>query len=118
MASLRFVYFCVSFSNRVVFPQPAGHKSGKVRKSGKSRSRSRGASSSPSRKGGKKGGKKSRSPSPLKTKRDVDLLSPDAMVNGYYIAHNAPQFLGFRGFGWEAGGKKGKKKKGKGKKKK
>ena len=115
MASLRFVYFCVSFSNRVV---SAGHKSGKVRKSGKSRSRSRGASSSPSRKGGKKGGKKSRSPSPLKTKRDVDLLSPDAMVNGYYIAHNAPQFLGFRGFGWEAGGKKGKKKKGKGKKKK
>ena len=101
MASLRFVYFCVSFSNRVVFPQPAGHKSGKVRKSGKSRSRSRGASSSPSRKGGKKGGKKSRSPSPLKTKRDVDLLSPDAMVNGYYIAHNAPQFLGFGN--WKSG---------------
>lgn len=103
---------------RVFFLQPTGHKSGKVRKSGKSRSRSRGSSRSPSRKGGKKSGKKSRSPSPSKTKRDVDLLSPDAMVNGYYISHNAPQFLGFRGFGWDSGGTKGKKKKGKGKKKK
>ena len=100
------------------FPQPDGHKSGKVRKSGKSRSRSRGSSRSPSRKGGKKSGKKSRSPSPSKTKRDVDLLSPDAMVNGYYIAHNAPQFLGYRGFGWDTGAKGKKKKKGKGKKKK
>lgn len=44
-------------------------------------------------------------------------MSPDAMVNGYYIAHNVPQFLDFRGFGWE-GASKGKKKKGKGKKKK
>lgn len=97
---------------------PAGHKSGKARKSGKSRSRSRGSSRSPSRKGGKKSGKKSRSPSPSKTKRDVDLLSPDAMSNGYYISHNVPQFLEFRGFGWDSGAKGKKKKKGKGKKKK
>ena len=89
-----------------------------MRKSGKSRSRSRGSSRSPSRKGGKKSGKKSRSPSPTKTKRDVDLLSPDAMSNGYYISHNAPQFLQFRGFGWDTGEKGKKKKKGKGKKKK
>lgn len=40
------------------------------------------------------------------------------MVNGYYIAHNAPQFLGYRGFGWDTGAKGKKKKKGKGKKKK
>lgn len=119
MASLPFVYFnkfVLLYTSR--FPQPAGHKSGKVRKSGKSRSRSRGSSRSPSRKGGKKSGKKSRSPSPSKTKKDVDLLSPDAMVNGYYIAHNAPQFLGYRGFGWDTGAKGKKKKKGKGKKKK
>ena len=123
MACLPFVYFSYSRRNKLCirfdFSQPDGHKSGKVRKSGKSRSRSRGGSSrSPSRKGGKKSGKKSRSPSPSKTKRDVDLLSPDAMVNGYYIAHNAPQFLGYRGFGWDTGAKGKKKKKGKGKKKK
>lgn len=40
------------------------------------------------------------------------------MVNGYYIAHNAPQFLGYRGFGYDTGAKGKKKKKGKGKKKK
>lgn len=122
MAYLPFVYFFYSLRNKLCilfgFSQPAGHKSGKVRKSGKSRSRSRGSSRSPSRKGGKKGGKKSRSPSPSKTKKDVDLLSPDAMVNGYYIAHNAPQFLGYRGFGWDTEAKGKKKKKGKGKKKK
>lgn len=97
---------------------PGGYKSGKVRQSTSSRSRSRGNSRSPSRKGSKKSGKKSRSPSPTKTKKDVDLLSPDAMSNGYYIAHNASQFLQFRGFGWDSGTKGKKKKKGKGKKKK
>lgn len=46
-------------------------------------------------------------------------MSPDAMVNGYYISHNATQFLEYRGYGWEnGGGGKKKKKKGKGKKKK
>lgn len=117
-----FTFRCCVVTTRVwcfSLSQPAGHKSGKVRKSGKSRSRSRGSSRSPSRKGGKKSGKKSRSPSPTKTKREVDLLSPDAMSNGYYISHNVPQFLEFRGFGWDTGGAKGKKKKkGKGKKKK
>lgn len=117
-----FTFRCCVVTTRVWcfwLSQPAGHKSGKVRKSGKSRSRSRGSSRSPSRKGGKKSGKKSRSPSPTKTKGEVDLLSPDAMSNGYYISHNVPQFLEFRGFGWDTGGAKGKKKKkGKGKKKK
>lgn len=102
----------------MIFFKPGGYKSGKVRQSTSSRSRSRGNSRSPSRKGSKKSGKKSRSPSPTKTKKDVDLLSPDAMSNGYYIAHNAPQFLQFRGFGWDSGTKGKKKKKGKGKKKK
>ncbi|KAK3755024.1 hypothetical protein QZH41_011060 [Actinostola sp. cb2023] len=88
----------------------------KTKKSAKGRSRSS-SHNSPSRKG-KKSGKKSRSPSPsAKSKKPVDLLSPDAMVNGYYISHNAEQFLGFRGFGYEGDSGK-KKKKGKGKKKK
>ena len=40
------------------------------------------------------------------------------MENAYYIAHNAPQFLAFRGFSWEGAGTKSKKKgKKKGKKK-
>jgi hypothetical protein len=40
------------------------------------------------------------------------------MENAYYIAHNAPQFLTFRGFSWEGAGTKSKKKgKKKGKKK-
>lgn len=94
---------------------PTHFQPGKPKKSAKGRSRS--SSKSPSRKG-KKSGKKSRSPSPsAKSKTPVDLLSPDAMVNGYYISHNAEQFLNFRGFGYESGGKGKKKKKG-GKKKK
>lgn len=41
------------------------------------------------------------------------------MENLYYIAHDAPQALDMRGFGWAAeGGKKGGKKGKKGKKKK
>lgn len=88
------------------------------KKSAKS-GRSRSSSKSPSRKKtGKKSGKKSRSPSPsVKGKKPPDLLSPDAMVNGYYISHNVTQFLEYRGFGWANEGA-GKKKKGKGKKKK
>ncbi len=45
-------------------------------------------------------------------------MSKAAMENAYYISHNAPQFLTFRGFSWEGGGTKSKKKgKKKGKKK-
>lgn len=45
-------------------------------------------------------------------------MSPAAIVNLYYIAHDAPDALDKRGFGWpDAGKKKGKKGKGKKKKK-
>ncbi|XP_062862564.1 small lysine-rich protein 1 [Trichomycterus rosablanca] len=45
-------------------------------------------------------------------KPEVDILSPAAMENAYYISHNAVDFLEFRGFSWpEATKKKGKKKK-------
>uniref|UniRef100_A0A8C1EB89 Small lysine rich protein 1 n=2 Tax=Cyprinus carpio TaxID=7962 RepID=A0A8C1EB89_CYPCA len=51
------------------------------------------------------------------TKTDVDILSPAAMENVYYISHNAVDCLEFRGFGWTGAtkkkGKKGKKQKSK-----
>jgi len=47
----------------------------------------------------------------------VDILSPAAMENIYYISHNAVDCLEFRGFGWPGAtkkkGKKGKKQKSK-----
>ncbi|CAH8518605.1 unnamed protein product [Heterobilharzia americana] len=46
-----------------------------------------------------------------KPKRQIDILSKDAMENLYYIAHNAPSSLIYRGFRWS--GAKPKKKKGK-----
>ncbi|KAM4677642.1 small lysine-rich protein 1 isoform 2-T2 [Discoglossus pictus] len=53
--------------------------------------------------------KKSKVPAP-----EVDILSPAAMLNAYYISHNAVDCLGFRGFSWpgepKKKGKKGKKK--------
>ncbi|XP_060101964.1 small lysine-rich protein 1, partial [Heteronotia binoei] len=45
---------------------------------------------------------------------EVDILSPAAMLNAYYIAHNAAACLEFRGFPWSGSLKK----KGKGKKRK
>ncbi|XP_074757748.1 small lysine-rich protein 1 isoform X1 [Athene noctua] len=48
-----------------------------------------------------------------KVVKEVDLLSPAAMLNAYYICHNAPAFLEFRGFPWPGSPrKKGKKRKG------
>ncbi|CAF0851944.1 unnamed protein product [Rotaria sp. Silwood1] len=41
---------------------------------------------------------------------DVDVLSPAAIINAYYICHNVAECLEARGFPWE-GAKKGKKKK-------
>ncbi|XP_026545009.1 small lysine-rich protein 1 [Notechis scutatus] len=58
-------------------------------------------------KGKGKGGKKSK-----KAVVEVDILSPAAMLNLYYIAHNAAACLEFRGFPWPGSlKKKGKKKK-------
>ncbi|XP_041444381.1 small lysine-rich protein 1-like [Xenopus laevis] len=56
---------------------------------------------------GKKKSKKSKKPKAPKP--EVDILSPAAMLNAYYISHNAVDCLGFRGFTWpEAPKKKGK----------
>lgn len=45
----------------------------------------------------------------------LDVFSPVAMLNAYYICHNAADFLELRGFPWPGSpkrkGKKGKKKK-------
>lgn len=40
------------------------------------------------------------------TTTEVDILSPAAMENIYYIAHNAADCLEFRGFGWPNSKKK------------
>ncbi|XP_063164163.1 small lysine-rich protein 1 [Candoia aspera] len=57
-------------------------------------------------KGKGKSGKKSK-----KAAVEVDILSPTAMLNLYYIAHNAAACLEFRGFPWPGSlKKKGKKK--------
>ncbi|XP_042323266.1 small lysine-rich protein 1 [Sceloporus undulatus] len=56
---------------------------------------------------GKGKGKKSK-----KAAGEVDILSPAAMLNLYYIAHNAAACLEFRGFPWPGSlKKKGKKRK-------
>ncbi|XP_053364499.1 small lysine-rich protein 1 [Clarias gariepinus] len=74
-------------------------------------------SKSHSAKSGKKSVKKrpskKRSASTTCTKSPVDILSPAARENVYYIAHNAVDCLDFRGFGWSEVTKK----KGKGRKK-
>ncbi|XDA75883.1 hypothetical protein R6Z07F_006049 [Ovis aries] len=61
-----------------------------------------------------KGKKKSRGkPRGKKQKKpEVDILSPAAMLNLYYIAHNVADCLQLRGFRWPGAAKA---KKGKGK---
>ncbi|XP_060699102.1 small lysine-rich protein 1 [Hemiscyllium ocellatum] len=39
-------------------------------------------------------------------KEKVDIMSPAAMYNLYYISHNAPDSLIFRGFSWSGGQRK------------
>ncbi len=41
---------------------------------------------------------------------EIDVLSPAAIINAYYICHNVSDCLNARGFKWE-GAKKSKKKK-------
>lgn len=97
--------------------QPKKKKGSKSAKAGKAK------------KGGKKSGKgKKRGKSApaagggegTAEKGPVDILSPVAMENLYYVVHNGVQALEMRGFGWGSGGGGGggKKKKGKKKKKK
>ncbi|XP_072774339.1 small lysine-rich protein 1 [Taeniopygia guttata] len=60
-------------------------------------------------KGGKDKNSKKGAP---KVVKQVDLFSPAAMLNAYYISHNAAAFLEFRGHPWPGSlKKKGKKKK-------
>lgn len=79
--------------------------------------KSRSQSAKPATKSKKKRSSKKRSVSAKSTKTDVDILSPAAMENIYYISHNAVDCLEFRGFGWPGAtkkkGKKGKKQKSK-----
>ena len=79
--------------------------------------KSRSNSSRPAKKTAKQKPAKKRSSSARTPQAEVDILSPAAMENLYYISHNAVDCLEFRGFGWQ-NSKKKKKKKGKGRKKK
>ncbi|KFP45622.1 Small lysine-rich protein 1, partial [Chlamydotis macqueenii] len=66
-----------------------------------------GESSKPKGRKGKSSKKKAKT-----VVKEVDILSPPAMLNAYYICHNAPAFLELRGFPWPGSpkkkGKKGK----------
>ncbi|KAJ8262253.1 hypothetical protein GJAV_G00164330 [Gymnothorax javanicus] len=67
-------------------------------------------SAGPAKKGKRKSSPKKGSSTSSSTKREVDILSPPAMENAYYISHNAVDCLQFRGFTWPgASKKKGKK---------
>uniref|UniRef100_A0A8D0C4M8 Small lysine rich protein 1 n=1 Tax=Salvator merianae TaxID=96440 RepID=A0A8D0C4M8_SALMN len=63
-------------------------------------------------KGKGKGKRKRKDKKGKKAATEVDILSPAAMLNLYYIAHNAAACLQFRGFPWPGSlKKKGKKRK-------
>uniref|UniRef100_U3KI58 Small lysine rich protein 1 n=1 Tax=Ficedula albicollis TaxID=59894 RepID=U3KI58_FICAL len=63
-------------------------------------------------KGKKPKGKGKKPPKIPKDVKEVFLFSPAAMLNAYYISHNAAAFLEFRGHPWPGSlKKKGKKKK-------
>ncbi|KAK2832344.1 hypothetical protein Q7C36_015806 [Tachysurus vachellii] len=76
--------------------------------------KSKSHSAKPGKKSVKKRPSKKRSASTTCSKPAVDILSPAAIENAYYISHNAVDCLEFRGFTWP----KATKKKGKGLKKK
>ncbi|XP_076861024.1 small lysine-rich protein 1 [Brachyhypopomus gauderio] len=74
--------------------------------------KSRSHSARPRKKSVKKQASKKRSANAKSAQPEVDILSPAAMENAYYISHNAVDCLEFRGFGWpQAPKKKGKKQK-------
>lgn len=60
-----------------------------------------GKSSKPKRGKGKSSKKKTK-----KVVKDVDILSPAAMLNAHYICHNVPACLELRGFPWPGSPKK------------
>ncbi|KAM6301879.1 small lysine-rich protein 1 isoform 1-T1 [Podargus strigoides] len=61
-----------------------------------------GKSSQPKRGKGKhsKLGKGKRSKKEAKVTKEVDILSSVAVLNAYYVCHNAPDCLEFWGFHW------------------
>ncbi|XP_017656905.1 small lysine-rich protein 1 [Nannospalax galili] len=71
-----------------------------------------GGSSPPGKEKKGKGRANSHGKNPKKLRPEVDILSPDAMLNLYYIAHNVADCLYLRGFPWPGTpkGKKGKNK--------
>ncbi|XP_051889701.1 small lysine-rich protein 1 [Pristis pectinata] len=76
-------------------------------KVGKPKAQSTGAK----KKGGKRGGggkkkKKKKKEKTPKAQVEVDILSPAAMFNLYYISHNVPSCLAYRGFLWPGRPKK------------
>ncbi|KAI1883460.1 hypothetical protein AGOR_G00231670 [Albula goreensis] len=62
--------------------------------------KSRSHSAGPAKKGKRKRSSKKRSSSAKSAKREVDILSPAAMENVYYISHNAVDCLEFRELGF------------------
>nr|XP_040030206.1 small lysine-rich protein 1 [Gasterosteus aculeatus aculeatus] len=58
--------------------------------------------SRPTKKTASKNESPKRSSSAKSPQTDVDILSPAAMQNAYYISHNAMDCLRFRGFGWQS----------------
>ncbi|KAG7320336.1 hypothetical protein KOW79_016189 [Hemibagrus wyckioides] len=77
--------------------------------------KSKSHSAKPKKKSDKKRPSKKRSANTACSKPAVDILSPAAIENAYYISHSAVDCLEFRGFSWPEATKK---KKGKGLKKK
>ncbi|XP_029902299.1 small lysine-rich protein 1 [Myripristis murdjan] len=71
--------------------------------------RSRSHSAKPAKKTERQKSSKRSSSSAKSTSADVDILSPAAMENVYYISHNVVDCLEFRGFGWPNSKKKKKK---------
>ncbi|GCC30098.1 small lysine-rich protein 1 [Chiloscyllium punctatum] len=57
-------------------------------------------------KGSKKKKKKDKKDKGSKSETEVDIMSPAAMYNLYYISHNAADSLIFRGFPWSGGQRK------------
>ncbi|XP_071408993.1 small lysine-rich protein 1 [Pithys albifrons albifrons] len=58
-----------------------------------------------------KGGKGKSKKKGKQEEKQVDVFSPPAMLNAYYISHNAAAFLEFRGYPWPGSPKKKGKKK-------
>ncbi|KAH9493098.1 hypothetical protein Btru_022295 [Bulinus truncatus] len=104
------------------FEWPEGKTKKNKKKGKKGKKSKKGGKKSGKKKTGKKSGKSKRSSGSAKSIKSKttpsDMMSPAAMENLYFIAHDAPDALEKRGFSLSAGTKKKKKGAKKGKKKK